>query len=117
MAQKTVLLVEAEQPQGLSARKLILENLRHHVVMAHNGSEALSLLQRIDPDIVLVHSHIDGQSCEDIVAEIRQHHPQLTVVALAPGATNLCGPVITIDSMQPDVLVRFLESEADAQPV
>lgn len=116
MARRIVLLVEAEQPEGLSARKLIVESLRHHVVVAHNGAEALSLLGRIHPDVVLVHSHIEGQSCEDIITEIRQHHPHIKVVALTPGETSLCGPVVTIDSMRPQDLVRFFESQADPQP-
>ena len=116
MARKLVLLVEAEQPEGLSARKIIVESLRHHVVIAHNGAEALSLLKRTSPDVVLVHSHLEGHSCEDIIAEIRQHHSHVQVVALTPGATNLCGPVTTIDSMRPQDLVRFFEASADPQP-
>jgi CheY-like chemotaxis protein len=116
MAQKLVLLVEAEQPQGLSARKMIVESLHHRVVMAHNGSEALALMERIHPDVVLVHSHIEGQSCEEIISEIRQRHPHLKVVALVPGATGLCGPVTTLNSMEPQELVRFFQSTSDAQP-
>ncbi|MGC8549709.1 MAG: response regulator [Acidobacteriaceae bacterium] len=116
MAQKLVLLVEAEQPEGLSARKMIVESLHHRVVMAHNGKEALSLIECLHPDIVLIHSHIEGQSCEEITSEIRRLHPDLKVVALVPGANSLCGPVTTLNSMEPQELVRFFRSTADAQP-
>ena len=116
MARKLVLLVEARQPEGFSARKMIVESLSHHVVTAHNGPEALALLDRIQPDIVLVHSQIEGQSCERILAEIRRRAPHLKVVALTPGETNLRGPVVTLDSMRPQDLVRFFQSPADPQP-
>lgn len=116
MAQKLVLLVEAEQPEGLSARKMIVESLHHRVVMAHNGTQALSLLERVHPDVVLVHSHIEGQSCEEIIAAIHQRYPHLKVVALAPGASSQCGPVLTLNSMEPQELVRFFQSTAGSQP-
>lgn len=117
MARKIVLLVEAEQPDGLSARKMIVESLSHRVVTACNGDEALALLDRIHPDVVLVHSHIEGHSCGEIIANIRQRHPELKIVALTPGASSLCGPVITIDSMRPQDLVRFFDSLSDSQAV
>lgn len=116
MARKLVLLVEASQPEGFSARKMIVESLSHQVVTAHSGAEALALLDRIQPDIVLVHSHLEGESCERIIAEIRQRAPHLAVAALIPGETNLRGPVVTIDSMRPQDLVRFFQSPADPQP-
>ncbi len=115
MARKLVLLVEARQPEGLSARKMIVESLHHRVVIAHNGSEALSLIERIHPDVVLVHSHIEGQSCEEITSEIRRLHPRLEVVALVPGASCACGPVTTLNSMEPQELVRFFQSAAGSQ--
>ena len=116
MARKLVLLVEAERPEGLSARKMIVESLHHQVVMAHNGNDALSLIERLHPDVVLVHSHIEGQPCEDIISAIQQRHPHLKVVALTPGASSQCGPVITLNSMEPQELVRFFQSTADSQP-
>jgi len=116
MAHKLVLLVESEQPEGISARKMILESLHHQVVIAHSGPGAFSLIDRVHPDVVLVHSHIEGQSCEDIIAMIRQRYPHLKVVALTPGVTSQCGPVITLNSMEPQELVRFFRSIADSQP-
>jgi CheY-like chemotaxis protein len=116
MARKIVLLVEAEQPEGLSARKLIVESLRHHVFLAHNSEEALSLLQRIQPDVVLIHGLIEGQPCREIVMQIRRAYPKLTIVALTPGGIGLCGPAPVIDSSRPQDLVRFFESSEDPQP-
>lgn len=115
MARKIVLLVEAEQPEGLSARKIIVESLRHHVFLAHDSIEAFELMERIRPDIVLVHSHIEGQSCKEIAAEIRLRFPHISVVALTPGGFPLCGPIPVIDSMRPQDLVTFFESSADPQ--
>lgn len=114
MTRKLVLLVEAEQSEGLSARKIIVENLNHDVITAHDTAEALALLDSSKPDIALVHSEIEGQSCEEIIAEIQRRYPGVQAVALTPGATDLCGPVITINSMQPQELVRFFESPAES---
>jgi DNA-binding NtrC family response regulator len=116
MANKLVLLVEAEQPETFSARKIIVESLHHKVVMAHNGIDALALIERLHPDVVLVHSHIEGQSCEEIISGIRQRYPRLEVIALTPGASGVCGAVITLNSMDPQELVRFFQSTTDPQP-
>lgn len=116
MARKIVLLVEAEQPEGLSARKLIVENLRHHVFLAHDGDEALALLERVQPDVVLVHGLIERQPCREIVAQIRHAFPHLAIVALTPGGIGLCGPTPVIDSLRPQELVRFFDSQEDPQP-
>lgn len=116
MARKIVLIVEAEQTEGISARKMLIESLRHHVMTAYSGSEALELLERVHADVVLVHSHIEGQSCEDIVSAVAQRFPHVQVVALTPGGSQFCGPVTTIDSMRPQDLVRYFDSAADPQP-
>lgn len=117
MTRKIVLLVEAEQPEGLSARKIILESLSHHVVTARNRAEAMALLDRVQPDIAMVHSHIDGESCEETITEICRRVPNAQIVALTPGATSFCGPVVTIDSMRPQDLVKFFESPANTRPI
>lgn len=116
MVRKVVLLVETEQQEGLSARKIILENLNCEVLTARNAAEALDILDRVQPDIALVHGIIEGQSCEEIISIIQQRCPGIRMVALVPGAAGLCGPVVTLDSMRPQDLVRFFESSADPQP-
>ncbi len=112
MAKNTVVLVEAEQTDGLSARKLIVEGLRCQVIMAHSGREALAVLSQTPADIVLVHSSIENESCEDLISAIRQGFPSTRVAALAPGGMGLCGPVITIDSLRPQELVSYFKSTA-----
>jgi hypothetical protein len=39
-------MVEVEQPEGIPARKLILEAARHNVITGYNGKDALELLRR-----------------------------------------------------------------------
>lgn len=112
MVEKTVLLVDAVRPGSISARKVILESRGHLVVLAHSGIEALTILEHIHTDIVLVHSHMDEPPCMEVINEIQRRFPRITVVALTPGANALCGSVHTIDSMRPQDLVRFLEQPA-----
>lgn len=112
MVRKIILLVEAEHPDGPSARRLIVERLKHHVVTAHSQPEALELLKRVQADVVLIHSQIEGQSCQEMAGAIQQRFPQICVVALTPGGTGLCGSITTIDSLRPQDLVNFLQSPA-----
>ena len=111
MARRIVLIVEEEQPDGLSARKLILESLQHHVIIAYSAKEALHMLDRMKVDVVLVHTALHDDSCEELVGEIKGRYPSTNVVALSPGGSELCGPVATLDSLRPEQLVRYFSAD------
>jgi DNA-binding NtrC family response regulator len=113
MDRQMVLIVEAEQPEGLSARKLIIESLKHHVIAAYSRQEALEILERIPVDVALVHSGVHGNCCEELVEEIRDRFPNVAVVGLSPGGTEVCGPVPTLDSLRPEQLVHYFEERPD----
>lgn len=111
MVRKIILIIEAEQPEGVSARKLILESLQHHVLIAYSAKEALQILTRAKVDTVLVHTALYGDSCEEFVDQLRSLYPGTTVVALSPGGSELCGPVKTLDSLRPEQLVRYFAGD------
>lgn len=41
-----VLMIEAEQPEGISSRKLVVETAKHNVITAYNPETGLKLLRR-----------------------------------------------------------------------
>ena len=52
-----ILMIEEEQPEGLSARKLVVETVKHNVLTAYNAKEGFDLLKRFpNVDAILVHS-------------------------------------------------------------
>jgi DNA-binding response OmpR family regulator len=107
MDRKIVLIVEAERPEGVSARKLILESLQHHVMIAYTAKEALDILRRMPIDTILIHTTLYGTDCEKLAAQVRGHDPHIKILALSPGGVQVCGVVKTLDSLRPDQLVRY----------
>ena len=45
-----ILMIEVEQPEGISARKLILEAARHNVLTAYSGRVGIELLRQSSSD-------------------------------------------------------------------
>ncbi len=81
-----LLMVEVEQPEGISSRKLILETARHNVLTAYSGEGAVNLLERFpNVDLAIVHTELEGKEFQ---ATVRRH--------------NRCVPIST--------LLRFLRS-------
>ncbi len=80
-----VLMIEVEQPEGISARKLILETARHNVITAYNGRVGLELLRRFPKvDVVVVHTELVSSPFEEIVHEIKAMSPNMPVIAISP---------------------------------
>ncbi len=80
-----VLMIEVEQPEGISARKLILEAARHNVLTAYSGKVGLELLRRFpNVDIAVIHTELDGISFEETVREIKALRPDLPVIGISP---------------------------------
>lgn len=101
-----ILIVEVEQPEGLSSRKLIIESMKHNVVTAYSGEEALELLSRCSFDIALVHSAVRDIPCEKLIARLRAMQPSIMVGVITPSDHD-CGEDKYLDSLRPDELVQF----------
>jgi len=68
-----VLMVEVEQPEGISARKLILETARHNVITAYTGKGALELLRRFpNVDVAVVHTELEDTSFEKAISQLNK---------------------------------------------
>src|SRR6202046_1746856 len=80
-----VLMVEVEQPEGISSRKLILETARHNVLTAYSGDGAVNLLQRFpNVDLAIIHTELEGREFESTVRRLKELRPDLYILAISP---------------------------------
>jgi DNA-binding NtrC family response regulator len=109
-------MIEAEQPEGLSARKLVVETAKHNVLTAYNAEDGLQLLHRFPKvDAVLVHEALLRDS-PDILSDIRTHSPELPIILTAPFG-NVSDPDadFIVDSHNPQDLLQLLNQEIHAR--
>ena len=107
-----MLMIECENPEGISARKLVVETAKHNVITAYNMDDGLDLLRRFpNVDAVFVHGSIVEES-PDILAVIRQVDPGVPLILGAP-FDNMRSPHPTfiIDSHDPQEILRLLHGE------
>ncbi|MGC1782598.1 MAG: response regulator [Acidobacteriaceae bacterium] len=105
-----VLMIEVEQPEGLSARKLVLETSKHNVITAYSGWSGIQLFRRFpDVDAVVIHVDVSNPNFEEVVAEIRTMRPKVPIIALSPiGAQALAGVDYVIPSHEPHAILKVL---------
>jgi response regulator RpfG family c-di-GMP phosphodiesterase len=71
-----VLMIEVEQPEGVSARKLVLETAKHNVITAYSGKSGLQLFHRFpNVDAVVIHSRMGDLSCSEIARSVKTVDP------------------------------------------
>ncbi len=106
-----VLMIEVEQPEGLSARKLVLETAKHNVLTAYSGKYGLELL-RLFPnvDLVVVHRHVGDMSAQEVIRQIKEFNPKMSVVLLSPlNDEDPLGAQYVIPSHEPQMILTLLE--------
>jgi hypothetical protein len=105
-----VLMVEVEQPEGISARKLILETARHNVITAYSEGDAVKLLQRFpNVDLAVVHTELEGKAFESTVRRLKGVRPDLYIAAISPVVSAEPEGVNTLlSSHNPQELLDFL---------
>jgi DNA-binding response OmpR family regulator len=105
-----VLMIEVEQPEGLSARKLVLETSKHNVITAYNGGDGIQLFRRFpDMDAVVIHVDVSDMHFEEIVRQIREIRPNIPIIALSPiGALAIAGVEYVIPSHEPQAILKVL---------
>ena len=111
-----VLMVEVEQPEGISARKLILETARHNVITAYSGNGAIKLLRRFpNVDVAVIHTELEDSPFSRLVHEIKKIRPDLPIVALSPTQDrHVKGVDHTLSSYDPQLLLRVLAERYEA---
>jgi hypothetical protein len=111
-----VLMVEVEQPEGISSRKLILETARHNVLTAYSADGAVYLLERFpNVDLAIIHTELEGKEFETTVRRLKEMRPDLFVVAISPvDAGRLQGVNAVLPSYDPQELLEFLAKRFEA---
>lgn len=111
-----VLMIEVEQPEGLSARKLVLETSKHNVITAYSGAAGIGLFRRFpDVDVLVVHVDICDMPFPQVIQEIRQIRPLIPIIALSPqGHAVLDGVDYVIPSHEPQALLAILAEQFNA---
>ncbi len=108
-----VLMIEHEQPEGLSARKLVVESAKHNVITAYNTRDGVELLKRFPKvNAVLIHGLL--QDREDLIAEVRQINPEMPIIVATPVERDYPGANFTITSHEPAKLLDLLAREFHA---
>jgi len=104
-----ILMLEKEQPEGLSARKLVVETAKHNVLTAYTVDSGLDLLRRFpNVDMIMVHAHLLEEK-PDLLAEVKTRCPGKPIILASPFA-NDSGSEATyvVDSHRPHELLRVL---------
>jgi len=107
-----VLMIEVEQPEGLSARKLVLETAKHNVITAYNGEQGIELLRRFpNVDATVVHRELRDMPVKDVIARIKEISPEMPVILLSPFKEAAPeGADYVISSHEPQLILMLFES-------
>ncbi len=108
-------MIEEEQPEGLSARKLVVETVKHNVITAYNAKDGIDLLRRFPAvDAVLVHA-AQIERHPNLLAEVKALAPRAPIILASPFAQDAAAEAdFVIDSHKPPELLKLLGE--DLQP-
>lgn len=111
-----VLMIEVEQPEGISARKLLLETARHNVITAYGGNVGLALLRRFpNVDVAVVHTQLADSSFDQTVQGLKAINPRLPIIGITPAADQVWrGADHIVSSHDPQALLTLLADRFDA---
>jgi CheY-like chemotaxis protein len=111
-----VLMIEVEQPEGLSTRKLVLETARHNVITAYTAAGGVKLLRRFpNLDVAVIHTEMDDCPFGEAVRALKQIRSDLPVIGISPFAdTDESGAEYMISSHDPHALLQLLADRFEA---
>jgi DNA-binding response OmpR family regulator len=105
-------MAEVEPPEGLSARKLVLETGKFNVLTAYSGEEAVRTFRRFPTvDALILHTSLRDLQCEDVIRRIREIKQDTRIIVLTPSVTSHCkGADHHVSSHEPVELLALLRS-------
>jgi DNA-binding NtrC family response regulator len=111
-----VLMIEVEQPEGVSTRKLVLETARHNVISAYSTDAGLKLLRRFpNVEVVVVHTELDDYSFEETVRKIKNIRNDVSVIGISPRSDrDKGGADYMLSSHDPHALLQLLAERFEA---
>lgn len=106
-------MVEIEQPDGISARKLVLETAKYNVITAYSAQEGIDTVRRFPAiDVLIIHSQISGMPHEELVKQIRSIRPDIPVIMLSPSGQENCSACNhVLNSHDPQALLNLLNEK------
>ena len=111
MVRPALLVAEAEPPDGVSTRKLVLETAKFNVLTAHSTEEAIELygsFRKISAVVMVACPEVD---CGAIIQAVRQADPPGTIpiIALSPRIGFVCeGADYSLPSRDPHPLLELV---------
>ncbi len=103
---------EVEPPEGLSARKLVLETGKLNVITAYSEQEVLELFGAF-PAItaIILHSAICQSQCSDLIQQIKRRKPDTPVIIITPQENaKFPGADHQLSSHEPQELLNLVRS-------
>jgi two-component system response regulator VicR len=85
---KKVLVVD-DEPDTLELVKLVLESGGFETLLATSGMEALALIDRIRPDLVLLDIMMPDMDGWDVFRKIKEKNPKIPIAILTAKAQNI----------------------------
>src|SRR3989344_1874582 len=84
---KTVLIVEDDKGIQKYLKELLLDN-GFSVKLANDGIQALEMLKKTQPDLVLLDLNLPNVTGETVCLEIRKNYPEVRVIILTAKDTT-----------------------------
>jgi hypothetical protein len=116
MKSLVLLMIEPEQPEALSARKLVVETEKHNVLTAYDRSVGMDLLRRFpNVDAVFVHIHCIHEH-PGLLKEIKTLVPGTPLIVASPSATEIPAEAdYVVDSHLPHAMLQILAGPLRAE--
>jgi CheY-like chemotaxis protein len=96
-SKKRILLVD-DDDEFRKMLHLMLTQSGYDVVEARNGTEALTLLDRLPPDVVLTDLVMPEREGLEIIRELKVTHPALRIIAMSGGGRASASSYLKIAS-------------------
>jgi response regulator RpfG family c-di-GMP phosphodiesterase len=109
-------MIEVEQPEGLSTRKLVLETARHNVITAYSTEVGIKLLRRFpNVDVVVVHTELEDFEFKQTIRELKNTRKDVPVIGISPRSDrDMDGADYMISSHDPHALLELLAERFEA---
>lgn len=102
-----ILLVD-DNPNGLSARKTVLEEMGHRICIATSGSEALEQFAHHKFDLVVTDYKMPRMDGRELIVRLRKQAPDLPIVLIS-GFVDSLG--LSEDNTGADVVIQKSANE------
>jgi hypothetical protein len=106
-------MAEVEPPEGLSARKLVLETGKFNVLTTYSIQEALDTLATF-PNVhaLVLHAALcKGIDCNQVIGDVKARNPGLITIILSPVETSdFAFADHVVSSHEPQDLLDLLRS-------